>query len=66
MSVRLVAFLFLSLMILMETASYKKNPTGTTVEDDMYPVQEIDFPAVAICNINVISRTEAEVLAEEL
>lgn len=48
------------------TIDYTSNATVTTVETDKYPVQEINFPGIAICNVNRISKKAAMKIAEDL
>ncbi|XP_026828089.1 sodium channel protein Nach [Ooceraea biroi] len=43
-----------------------ENGIVTSPEMDLYPTWQIDFPAIAICNVNRISRKAANHLAQEL
>ena len=45
---------------------YINSPTVTTVDSMNYPIWKVPFPAVAICNINKISRSAAKEMAEEM
>ncbi|XP_032686205.1 sodium channel protein Nach-like isoform X2 [Odontomachus brunneus] len=48
------------------TMTYKRSPTVTTPETKLYPMQRINYPAIAICNVNRISRRAAIDFAHEL
>ncbi|XP_015190554.1 PREDICTED: sodium channel protein Nach-like [Polistes dominula] len=56
----------MSFLILNTTLEFQDSPTVTTVETNKYPMQEINYPAISICNINKISLISAIDLAEEL
>lgn len=45
---------------------YTTNPLVTTLHDTIYPVANVPFPAVSVCNNNRISRRAAVLLAKEL
>ncbi|KAJ9583490.1 hypothetical protein L9F63_022162, partial [Diploptera punctata] len=45
---------------------YVNSPTVTTVDSTNYPIWNVPFPAVAICNINKISRSAAWNLAKNM
>lgn len=45
---------------------YYKTPTVTTMESYKYPLKNVPFPGVALCNINKISRKQAMKLSIEL
>lgn len=45
---------------------FSANPTFTSLESVNYPIHEIDFPAVAICPVNKISKKAALAYATEL
>ena len=47
-------------------AGYQSNPLVTTLHDTIYPVANVPFPAVSICNSNRISKRAATLLAKEL
>ncbi|KAK2576859.1 hypothetical protein KPH14_005491 [Odynerus spinipes] len=64
--VHVIAIIGMSFMILDATLEYQDSPTVTTMETDNYPVQDIDFPAISICNINKISLSSAIDFAEDL
>lgn len=42
------------------------NPTITSLDRRDYPVENINFPGVAICNINIISKKRADNIAEKM
>lgn len=56
----------MSFIIFDMTLEYQDSPTSITIETDKYPIQEINYPAISICNINKISLSYAIDLAEEL
>ena len=45
---------------------YINSPTVTTVDSTSHPIWEVPFPAVAICNINKISKSAAWEVAKEM
>lgn len=45
---------------------YSVNPTITTIETKNYPISSVLFPGVTICNINVVSRPQAERLIQDM
>lgn len=53
-------------IVLFAWARFTENPTITTLESQHYSIFGLEFPAVAICPINKISRTYAEQYAERL
>uniref|UniRef100_A0A336MKD3 CSON000509 protein n=1 Tax=Culicoides sonorensis TaxID=179676 RepID=A0A336MKD3_CULSO len=56
-----------SLWIVMTTwTEFTDNPTITTLDSQNYPIKGIPFPAVALCNINRISKWRAKKYAKEL
>nr|XP_050851521.1 sodium channel protein Nach-like [Vespula vulgaris] len=64
--VYIIAIISMSFIIFDMTLEYQDSPTVTTVETNKYPIQEINYPAISICNINKISLSYAIDLAEEL
>lgn len=45
---------------------FTDNPTVTTLESQNYPIKDIPFPAVGLCNANRISKWRARGYAEYL
>jgi amiloride-sensitive sodium channel len=45
---------------------YINSPTVTTVDSTTYPIWEVPFPAIAVCNINKISKSATRNLAQDL
>lgn len=45
---------------------FSAKPTFTTLESVNYPVSELDFPAIAVCPVNKISKKAALEYAIEL
>lgn len=45
---------------------FMASPTATTLTNTNYPVEKVPFPGVSICNINKISKSRAEYLANYL
>lgn len=45
---------------------YNRSPTVTTPETTLYPMRRINYPAIAICNVNRISHRAAIDFAQEL
>ncbi|XP_076269207.1 pickpocket protein 28-like isoform X1 [Rhynchophorus ferrugineus] len=41
-------------------------PTFVTLEPSSLPITEVEFPGIALCNMNKISKIKAEKLAEEI
>ncbi|XP_012234766.2 sodium channel protein Nach-like [Linepithema humile] len=64
--IRIIAVSGTLFMMLDFTLMYKRSPTFTTPETFLYPIWNVDFPAIAICNVNRISRKAAVDLAQEL
>ncbi|XP_065089501.1 pickpocket protein 28 [Ochlerotatus camptorhynchus] len=46
--------------------SFTSNPLITTLHDTLYPIKNVPFPAISLCNNNRISRSAATSYAEEL
>ncbi|XP_068903807.1 sodium channel protein Nach-like isoform X2 [Tenebrio molitor] len=58
--------IFMAMTVLLIMAMWDRlteNPTVTSLENTNYPVTEVPFPAVSICNINKISKRKAEIVA---
>ncbi|XP_058812510.1 sodium channel protein Nach [Topomyia yanbarensis] len=57
-----------ALIIILVTAwnSFTSNPLITTLHDTFYPIKNVPFPAIALCNNNRISRAAAISYAENL
>lgn len=53
-------------IVLFAWARFTDNPTITTLESQHYSIFDLEFPAVAICPNNKISKTYAEQYAERL
>jgi amiloride-sensitive sodium channel len=45
---------------------YVNSPTVTTVDSTSYPIWNVPFPAVAVCNLNKVSRMATWDLAQNL
>jgi amiloride-sensitive sodium channel len=45
---------------------YLHSPTVTTVDSTSYPIWKVPFPAIAVCNINKVSRSATWELAQKL
>jgi amiloride-sensitive sodium channel len=45
---------------------YINSPTVTTVASTNHPIWEVPFPAVAVCNINKLSKSATWNLAQNL
>jgi amiloride-sensitive sodium channel len=45
---------------------YLHSPTVTTVDSTSYPIWKVPFPAIAVCNINKVSRSATWKLAQKL
>ncbi|PNF20288.1 hypothetical protein B7P43_G14391, partial [Cryptotermes secundus] len=45
---------------------YLNSPTVTTVDSTSYPIWNVPFPAIAVCNINKVSRSATWKLAQKL
>jgi hypothetical protein len=43
-----------------------RKPLIVTMESSTYPISDIDFPAVAICNVNRISKKALVEYAKEM
>lgn len=65
-TVYIIAIIGTLFMITDFTLTYKRSPTVTIPETRPFPIQNVDFPAVAICNVNRISQRAAIDLAQEL
>jgi acid-sensing ion channel, other len=53
-------------IVLFAWSRFTDNPTITTLETQHHSIYNLDFPAVAICSNNKISRTYAENYADFL
>ncbi|XP_028981928.1 sodium channel protein Nach-like [Diachasma alloeum] len=65
-TVHVVALAAFAFMILDTTEHYKNTPTATHMATDMFPISEINFPAVSVCNMNLISKRKATTFVEGL
>lgn len=59
----MIGTIYLFKILLMD---YYSTSTVTTMESYKYPLSNVAFPGVAVCNINKISRKRAMSLAQEL
>ncbi|XP_046752348.1 sodium channel protein Nach-like [Diprion similis] len=53
-------------MTIEATIEYATSPTVTTIDRTDYPVQEVDFPGIAICDLNKISLSGARKIARQI
>ncbi|CAB3373731.1 Hypothetical predicted protein [Cloeon dipterum] len=61
------AFAVLGTLLMANTVwqAFRASPTQTIVENPSFPVWNVDFPALTICNLNKIQRTKALALMSE-
>lgn len=45
---------------------FMRTPVITTLESTEYPITDVNFPGVSICNVNKVDRKRAEALAKRL
>lgn len=64
--VHLIGTTSLVLILKWTWENHTANPLVTTLYDTNYPVGNIPFPAVAVCNNNLLSLQRARKFAEEL
>lgn len=59
-------FLLISTMFLIKYTfeDFLTNPLVTSLESTTYPIKEVDFPGISICNVNKISKKRAIKYAE--
>lgn len=53
-TVVLIGIFFALYLMLLVWNKYESTPTITTIETDVYPIWNIPFPGVTICNINTV------------
>ncbi|XP_077296666.1 sodium channel protein Nach-like [Arctopsyche grandis] len=53
-------------MVKLIWKDFVQNPTVVSLESDQYPVWKIPFPAIAICNVNKLSRSRIETFANSM
>lgn len=59
--------LALTIFIIMHLSNdFLENPIVTTLDRRDYLVENINFPGLAICDVNKISLKKANVIADEL
>ncbi|XP_011151006.2 sodium channel protein Nach [Harpegnathos saltator] len=63
---RMITVCCMVLSMIDLTLMYKRSPTVTNPETTLYPMWKVNYPAIAICNVNRISRKAAIDLAQEL
>lgn len=66
---KLIQLLMATLLIYLTHHAWEKfmrTPVITTLESTDYPVNEVYFPGISICNINKVDRKRAEALANRL
>ncbi|XP_014481168.1 PREDICTED: sodium channel protein Nach-like isoform X2 [Dinoponera quadriceps] len=66
LTLRVIAVCCMMFSMIDLTLIYKRSPTVTTPETMLYPVRRINYPAIAICDVNRISRRAAIDFAQEL
>jgi amiloride-sensitive sodium channel len=64
--IQLLAMWGVTFIILDVWREYINSPTVTTVDSTTYPIWNVPFPAIAVCNINKISKSAAWTLAQNL
>ncbi|XP_059487054.1 sodium channel protein Nach-like [Neocloeon triangulifer] len=62
------AFAVLGTLLMASTVwqAYRASPTQTIVENPSFPVWNVDFPALTICNLNKVQHSRAKVLMGEI
>jgi acid-sensing ion channel, other len=45
--------------------TFRASPTQTIVENPSYPVWNVDFPALTVCNLNKVQHSKAKKLLDE-
>jgi acid-sensing ion channel, other len=64
--IHVVNAVVLGYIILEAWTGFTENPLVTTLHDTIYPVSEVPFPGIVLCDNNRISRTAAEAFSREL
>lgn len=54
------------LMITLITQRFQKTPILNTVDTYHYPIAKVKFPAVTLCNLNVVYRPAMEKILKKL
>lgn len=65
-SIQLCALAGAGYIFLYAFDAFANKPTYTSLESVNYPIYEIDFPAIAVCPVNKISKKAALAYATEL
>lgn len=52
--------------MLLVWVKFQNTPTITTVETNNYPISNIQFPAVTLCNLNKVYAPAAENITKQL
>jgi amiloride-sensitive sodium channel len=64
--IELLAMWGVIFIILDVWREYVNSPTVTTVDSTTYPIWNVPFPAIAVCNINKVSKSATWNLAQNL
>lgn len=62
----LLSLIFTVVLMLLVYNRYRTTPTITTIETNNFPIWNVNFPAVTICEINKVHRTAAEPIIHKL
>jgi amiloride-sensitive sodium channel len=64
--IQLLAAWAVTYIILDVWQEYINSPTVTTVDSTTHPIWNVPFPAIAVCNINKLSKSATRNLAQNL
>uniref|UniRef100_A0A182QFM1 Sodium channel protein Nach n=1 Tax=Anopheles farauti TaxID=69004 RepID=A0A182QFM1_9DIPT len=62
----LISIGFTMIMGMIAWMRFRTTPTITTIETMTYPIWNIPFPAVTVCNINKIDKRKASVIIDQI
>lgn len=61
-----MGIVFASILMQLAWKKFETNPTITTIETNAYPIWNLRFPAVTICNINKVYAPAADQFTERM
>lgn len=61
-----LSIIFAVILMLLVWERFRTTPTITTIETNNYPIWNVNFPAVTICDINKVYRPLAEPIMAKL
>lgn len=61
-----LSLIFAVALMLLVYQRFRTTPTITTIETNNFPIWNVNFPAVTICDINKVHRSAAEPIIQQL